>query len=150
MALASKIACFFLLLSGLLRAEGGQNITEIRVTGSQSLSEKQILAVIRSSESEELVPAVVNEDIKRIWRMGRFTDVKVNIEPSGPGVKLVFDVQERALIKEVRFFGNKEVGDGTLKDKVTLKENEKLDQDKLAASVKAIETLYKDKNYYAI
>jgi outer membrane protein insertion porin family len=138
-------ACFAVAAS--LRAE---NLVEIKVRGQQSLSEKQVLAVIRSREGEELDPAVVNEDIKRIWRMGLFTDVKVLAEPVDKGLRLVFEVRERAVVKEIRYFGNKEVSDGSLKDKVTLKEGDTFEPGKVAESVKAIEALYKEKNYYAV
>jgi outer membrane protein insertion porin family len=136
----------FVGLAGLLRAE---KLVEIKVTGQQSLSDKQVLAVIRSREGEDVDPAIVNEDIKRIWRMGLFTDVKVLAEPVSGGVRLTFQVRERPLVKEIRFFGNKEISDGSLKDKVTLKEGESLESGKVAESVKAIEAEYKDKDYYS-
>ncbi len=132
------------------QAAEGAVVSEIHVTGMRSLSEKQILAVIRSREGEPLQPNIVNEDIKRIWRMGLFTDVKVDAKPSASGVTLTFEVVERPVVKELRFHGNKEVGDGSLKDKLTLKPGETYDQGKVAESVKAMEALYKEKNYYAV
>lgn len=136
----------FMSLVGVLRAE---KLVEIKVQGQQSLSEKQVLAVIRSREGEDIDPGIVNEDIKRIWRMGLFTDVKVLISPVPGGVRLTFEVHERSVVQEIRFFGNKEISDSSLKDKVTIKEGETLEPGKLAESMKAIEAEYKDKDYYS-
>jgi outer membrane protein insertion porin family len=149
MAFSKKwLPCFFALISlaGVLHAE---KLVEIRVQGQQSLSEKQVLAVIRSREGEDIDPAIVNEDIKRIWKMGLFADVKVLIDPVAGGVRLTFQVQERSVVKEIRFFGNKEISDGSLMDKVTIKEGETLEPGKLAESMKAIQDEYKDKDYYS-
>src|SRR5258708_3910411 len=146
MGLVSLVVC------GLVEPLHAEKLAEIRVSGQQSLSEKQILAVIRSHDGEDVDSAVVNEDIKRIWRMGLFTDVKVVVEPASgkEGVILTFQVRERAVVKEIRYFGNKEVSDGTIKDKVTIKEGDTFEPGKVAESVKAVEALYKDKDYYAI
>jgi outer membrane protein insertion porin family len=146
-----------LLLLGLLAplrlraaSAADQVVAEIKVQGQQSLSEKQILAVIRQREGEALNQAVLNEDVKRIWTMGLFTDVKVLAEETPKGLSLTFQVLERPLVKEVRFFGNKEVSDGSLKDKTTIKEKDTYDQGKVAESIKAIEALYRDKDYYSV
>ncbi|MES2201027.1 MAG: POTRA domain-containing protein, partial [candidate division FCPU426 bacterium] len=155
MAFLRGIVAFFLVFSASIPVCGAEpspsmKVIEVKVKGQQSLTEKQVLAVIRQRENEFLNLGVVNEDVRRIWGMGLFTDVKVQAEPMAGGVRLVYQVLERPLVKEFRFFGNKEIGDGTLKDKVTLKADETYDQGKVAESVKAIEALYKDKNYYAV
>jgi outer membrane protein insertion porin family len=83
--------------------------------------------------------------------MGLFQDVRLNADPdkSGKGVVLTFEVTERPVIQELRFFGNKEVGDGTLKEKAALEPKSTYDQDKVAAAVRALEDYYKSKNFYA-
>lgn len=142
--------CLLASLAILAAPLAAEKLAEIKVTGQQSLSEKQVLAVIRSREGEDIDPAIVNEDIKRVWRMGLFTDVKVLAENGKDGVILTFQVQERPQVKEIRYFGNKEVSDSSLKDKTAIKEGESFEPGKIAESVKAIEALYKEKNYYAI
>jgi outer membrane protein insertion porin family len=121
----------------------------LTVSGQRSLSGDKILALVRQREAEPMNTAVLNEDLKRIWKLGLFQDVKLQAEPVPGGVALAFKVVERPLIQEVRFFGNKQVGDGALRDKCGLEPKQTLDQDKLAAGVRAIEALYKEKNYYA-
>lgn len=148
MAFSKKWLALVLLLS-LSTVLHAEKLVEIRVQGQQSLSEKQVLAVIRSREGDDIDPGVVNGDLKRIWKMGLFTDVKVLAQPIAGGVRLVFVVQERSIIGDIRFFGNKEISDSTLSDKVTIKVAETLDPGKLAESVKAIEDEYKSKNFYS-
>src|SRR5882757_5747668 len=83
--------------------------------------------------------------------MGLFQDVHMSLvqDPSGKGVIVVLTVSERPVIQEVRFFGNKEISDGTLKDKAGLEAKQTYDQAKVAAAVRAVEDLYKSKDFYA-
>lgn len=126
------------------------SVVSITVTGQRSISAEKILALVRQRQGDPLNTEVLNEDLKRIWKMGLFQDVRLSADPVPGGVTLTFKVSERPVIQEIRFFGNKQVGDGTLRDKCGLKPAETLDQDKLTAGVRAIEALYKEKNYYAV
>lgn len=135
-----------------LPASAGDKVESITVTGQRSVDAEKILAVLRQRVGEPLNPTVANQDVKRLWDMGLFQDVEVDSHPSadGQGVDLEYRVAERPVIQDVRFFGNKDESDGTLKDKSGLDTGQTFDQDKVAAAVRAIEKLYKDKNYYAV
>ena len=137
--------------SPVLPPSAGETVASITVTGARSVGADKVLALVRQRVGELVNPAVVNDDMKRLWKMGLFQDVAVEAQPSadGKGVVLDYRVTERPLIQELRFFGNKEVSDGTLKDKTGLEANQSFDQDKVAAAVRAIEALYKDKDFYA-
>ena len=126
-------------------------VTSLSVTGSTSIDPEAILAVVRQRKGEPLNDSVTNEDIKRIWKLGKFQDVNLETEPGpgGKGVALIFHVIERPSVEDVRFFGNKEISDNTLKDKAGIDLKMPFDQDKVAAAVRAIQTQYKDKNFYA-
>lgn len=131
-------------------SSSGDIVVSLTVTGNRSISGEKVLALVRQPLAAPVNLSVLNEDIKRIWRMGLFQDVSVESQPGKGGVVLNFKVSERPVIQEVRFFGNKEVGDGTLRDKCGLKAGETLDQDKLAMGVREIEKHYKGKYYYAV
>lgn len=132
--------------------EGGEVVVSLTVTGAASVSPESVLAVVRQRKGEVLSDSVVNEDVKRIWKMGKFQDVRVESTPGpgGKGVAVAFHVTEMPSIEDVRFFGNKDVSDGTLSDKCGLAAKQSFDQDKVAAAVRAIQDVYKDKNYYAV
>lgn|GEM_PF-655978 len=133
-------------------AAAGEIVTSLTVTGVRSSSADKILAVVRQRTGEPMNTEVLNEDLKRLWKMGLFQDVNLDAQPdpSGKGLRLDFQVTEKPVIEDVRFFGNKEIGDGTLLDKSALALKQTFDQDKVAAAVRTIEGLYKDKNFYAV
>ncbi len=145
------IALAFVMIGSPVWADdAAEKVVEIQVKGSVSLSAEKVQAVLRQRVGENYNPGVVNDDIKRVWKMGLFSDVRVLAETTPKGLKLVYEVSERPTIQELRFFGNKKVSDSSLKDKANLVVDSTYDQAKLATAVKAIEDLYKEKDYYAI
>jgi outer membrane protein insertion porin family len=130
---------------------GGEIVTSLSVTGAVSVSPEDVLAVVRQRKGEPLNDEVTNDDLKRIWKLGKFQDVSLDTEPGpgGRGVEVIYRVVERPTVQDVRFFGNKQISDGTLKDKAAININDPYDQDKVAAAVRAIQSEYKDKNFYA-
>jgi len=130
----------------------GDTVVGLTVTGAVSIAPDNVLAVVRQRKGEALNKSVVNEDIKRIWKLGKFQDVQAEAlpGPGGKGIVLAFRVTETPLIEDIRFFGNKEVSDSTLKDKTGLDVNQPYNQDKAASAVRALEDIYKDKNFYAV
>ncbi|MGH7443122.1 MAG: outer membrane protein assembly factor BamA [bacterium] len=129
----------------------GDIVVSLSVTGAVSVNPDTILGVVRQRKGEPLSDSVLNQDLKRIWKLGKFQDVRVDTEPGpqGHGIEVFFRVTERPLVEDVRFYGNKNIGDGTLKDKISLPLKQPYDQDKVAAAVRAIQAEYKSKNYYA-
>lgn len=151
LALPWTLAAAGLAPGGLAAGSGPSGtVVSITVTGQRSLEADKVLALVRQRVGDPLNLAVLNEDLKRIWRMGLFQDVSLSSGPAPGGVALAFKVWERPTIQELRFFGNKQVGDGTLREKSGLEPKQTLDQDKLAAAVRAIEAHYKSKHYYAV
>jgi outer membrane protein insertion porin family len=130
---------------------GGEIVLSLSVTGETSMNPETILAVVRQRKGEPLSDSVTNEDLKRIWKLGKFQDVSLQTTPGpgGRGVAVIYHVVERPSIEDVRFFGNKEISDSTLKDKSGINVKDPYDQDKVAAAVRAIQAEYKDKNFYA-
>lgn len=127
----------------------GSKVLEIKFVGNQTLTEKTLMAVVRQKLGESLDPDLVNDDVKRLWAMRVFTDVQASAEPMAGGARLVFELRERAKVKELRFFGNKEISDGSLKEKAGIEPETNYDPAKAAEAAKAMVDLYKDKDYYA-
>lgn len=62
----------------------------------------------------------VQQDIKKLYRIGYFDDVRVEIESFEGGVKLIFIFIEKPTIVSLDFQGNEEYETKDLKDKITI------------------------------
>lgn len=94
----------------------GLTVLDIRIEGRQQLSEAYIRSQIRTAVGEPYADAVVREDIRRLLRTGKFADVYATTRVEEGGVTVIFHVQERPTLVDVRFEGNREVGTDRLRD----------------------------------
>ena len=81
-------------------------IEAIRIVGNARISTQAVFYRIRSTEGEELDLATVSEDVKRLWNLNVFADIKVDIQDGETGKVLTYMLRERPIIKDFRFFGN--------------------------------------------
>ncbi len=92
--------------------------TEIR--GNRKIEKETILAKITSRPGAPLSQESIQDDIRSLYALGYFDDIKVELEPFEGGVNLIFIVVEKPKITGVDFQGNKKIETDTLREKVTL------------------------------
>ena len=116
--------------------------------GPHAVSDSLIRANIRSQEGKEFSPHMVDEDVKNLYATGYFINIRVAEEPvAGGSLKLIYIVQGKPLLTEIKFSGNKKYSDRKLKKKVKSKKNEPLDRRKLFEDAQEIQKMYEKAGY---
>ncbi len=149
---------FFISWTYILNAEETKKstvISDIKINGLVTVPEKEITDIISYSIGMELSKYKTREDIKAIYKTGKFDSIEVYAEEKDGKISLVYDLKEKPKINKVIVKGNKEVGEGDIKGKldddkeeIKLKENEYFDEYKLKRAIINIENMYKEKNFY--
>ncbi len=134
-------------LSSLARAESEQPV-EIRIQGNRRIESAAILNVVKMRVGEPLSGDKTDEDIRAIYKMGHFQDVQALIEQSNKGAVLVYLVQEKPIVREITFEGNKEIANDKLKEALEFRLNSVFSAKDLAKSVVKMKKLYNDDGYY--
>jgi outer membrane protein insertion porin family len=96
-------------------------IRDLVVEGNRRVQEAVILGRIQSRPGSPFSPSQLSEDVRAVFALGFFDDVRTRIEDFEGGVKLTFEVVERPFIRDVEFAGNRRIGSDTLRDKIDLK-----------------------------
>ncbi|KAB2841997.1 outer membrane protein assembly factor BamA, partial [bacterium] len=84
-----------------------------------------------------------------IYKLGLFEDVEVEKVGAAGGVKLVFKVVENGPIDEIVIEGNKKVGEGKIREVLTVKTNQPADNRKLGESKERIKEIYSKEGFSA-
>src|SRR5262245_40049643 len=71
-----------------------QKIARIHFHGNRKVEDEAIRVNLASQVGEPFLAAKLREDVKNIWKMGFFDDVKVDVADAKQGVVLVYDVKE--------------------------------------------------------
>jgi outer membrane protein insertion porin family len=146
--LALLLAVASLVTSPALAQEERPTVREIRVDGLYRVSAESVLRHIMTAVGQPLDPSVVSEDIKRIYRMGFFDDVRVAEKPMDGGVSLLYQVLERPTINEVKYIGNDELDEEDLSKVVDIRRYSILSVPQIQRNIQKMKELYVEEGYY--
>jgi outer membrane protein insertion porin family len=129
-------------------AEAMPVVRVIEVQGNQRIEPDVIFLRIRTREGDRLDRKTIRDDIHTIMETGYFRQVTVEALPAPGGVKIVYRIEERPMIREVRYEGVKELEEDDLIEVVTIQVNTFLNIGALKENVEKIRKLYANEGYY--
>ncbi|MEJ2477365.1 MAG: outer membrane protein assembly factor BamA [Desulfobacterales bacterium] len=127
-----------------------KNILTIRIEGNKRIEADAIRKIIKTAPGDIYSVKNLSDDLKAIYGMGYFDDVRVEAEDEPDGKVVVFQVKEKPTIRYIRFEGNRVFDDKEMKENITLKTGSILNIFQIQNNVQRIEGLYKDKNYHNV
>ncbi len=114
-AFRSLLAVFFLVFTcNTLIAYESNVIVSFEVDGNQLIDDKIILLNIAEKVGDTLSAQAVQDDIARIGEMGYFSYVGAEVKSEGTGKKVIFNVEENAIVGEISIKGCTKVKDEIL------------------------------------
>src|SRR5216117_63912 len=91
-------------------------IEEIRVSGNIRIPKETIKYNLQTREGNQLDRITVRRDIKALYALGLFDDIRVEEEDGKTGKIVTFIVKERKLIRTVKYEGVKSVSSSEITD----------------------------------
>lgn len=125
-------------------------VTSIEVKGNKSISTNTIISKIKTKIGSPYQETVANDDLKRLYLLGYFSDIKIDTEVYQGGWKVIITVTERPIIEKITFVGIMRlttVKEDKLKETLKSKETQYLDYPNLAEDIKTIKKLYEKIGY---
>lgn len=123
-------------------------IKSIDFQGNVRTSSDAISQNISSRVGSPLNRDQIRQDIKSLYKLGQFDDIKVDTKMERDGVHLVYSFSEKPVIAEVGFDGNKKIKSDDLRKDITVKTFSPLDEKDLSESKEKIREAYAKKGYY--
>jgi outer membrane protein insertion porin family len=125
----------------------GETIKEVSVLGNKLVSESITLSKIKTKKGDKFEKETVNEDLKRLYDSGYFSNISVDVEPVTGGVKVSFIVKEKPMFKEVIFIGNKKFKSSKLQKLMKSNIGEVLNESQIKEDIEAIREFYEKKGF---
>ncbi|MCU0598455.1 MAG: outer membrane protein assembly factor BamA [Desulfobacterales bacterium] len=145
--------CFvlaFCLHAGMAFAEIAETVKDVRVTGNERIESDAILRVVQTRQGAPYDPALLSEDLKAIYAMGYFDDIRVSLEREPDGNIVIYDVKEKPTIREINISGNSALDDEKITENIDITSGSILNIFKIQKNIRIIESLYKEKNYHHV
>ncbi len=142
----------FLLFSPIsisaVSAEEGPLVKLIEIQGNMKISTETISSKIGSKVGNVFSKNTVQDDIKKLYGIGYFDDVQVEIDSFEGGVKLIFVFIEKPTITSLDFQGNKEFETKDLKEKITLTSGAIANLSLITDNVQQLIQFYQSEGYW--
>jgi outer membrane protein insertion porin family len=143
------LMCFMMLMitHGFAWASNyeGRVIAEVRYEGLVKNDVAEVRAVINTKKGSNLDLTTIDNDLKALYNLQLFEDISVDVTESESGIVVTFVFVELAVVRAIKFIGNKKVKNRTIKDSILLKEDEVFRENELFIDVENIKTLYEEK-----
>lgn len=139
---------FFLLFPLLLQAE--VRISAIEVIGNQGVEKEAILATVTSRVGMNFSESRIRKDIQALYDMKTFEDIRVEKEPFGNGIRLLYKVVEKTAITTISFSGNKKIKKDKLFESLEIKPYGNVDAASLDRAVQKIQEQYEKEGYHLV
>lgn len=123
-------------------------VNSIEVKGQKRIEEGAVKSKITQKIGEPISNEKISEDIKAIFRMGYFDDVKTEIETLEGGIKLTYVVKEKPTVIRVEFQGNSEIKDDKLKEKATITTGSIADTTLIQDNASKLQLYYEEEGYW--
>ncbi|MDO8746406.1 MAG: outer membrane protein assembly factor BamA, partial [Thermodesulfovibrionales bacterium] len=123
-------------------------VNSMEVRGLKRIEEAAVKSKITQKIGEPLSSEKTTNDIKDIYKMGYFDDVKVEIEPLEGGVRVIYLIKEKPTIISIEFQGNKKHEDSDLKEKITITANSTADTVLIQDNAEKLRAFYEEDGYY--
>lgn len=127
---------------------GDEKIVAIAFQGNETRESASLIPLLKSRVGDDYSAEKANEDLKTIYKIGIYEDVKVEKAKTDNGVTLTYVVAEKPTVREVLVVGNIEIKSDKIKEAIPLKPNGVFSSGLLAMSEKKVKKLYADEGYY--
>ncbi len=125
-----------------------EKVLDVQISGNKRIESEAIKRILKTKAGELYLAKHIRGDVKSVFKMGYFGDVRVNVEKSSDGKTVQFLVEENKTVRHIGVQGNRKIDDEELKGVLGTRSGAILNVNTLRNDVKAIKGLYKEDGYH--
>lgn len=123
-------------------------VAEVVIRGNKRVEEDAIRVRLRTAQGAIYDAGQVARDVRSIFKQGFFRDVQVLIEETPAGLRVIFEVEESPIVREIAVSGNENLDGEKIKEALTLTTGAPLDYPLLRENAERVKALYRSEGYY--
>lgn len=143
----SLISCLVLAEADEPQAPAQRIVTAVEVEGNKNLSEASILSKVRTKQGKTFSQLIASDDLKRLYALGYFDDIKIDLKDVEEGVIVIFRVSEKPIVSEITLSGNKSARTEKLQELVKSKTGEFFNVQQLKQDMRDIQKDYEARGF---
>ena len=148
--------CLSFLLLGMVLdcsrvlAERSFRIGEVNVRGNNRVEVGTILNSVKVKAGMTVSEAMIDEDVRAIYQLGRFRDVVADVSQEGGVSVLTYTVKEYPVVRKVEITGNKKLKKADLETALAVNAPDFLNPQRIEQGIANLRRKYHKEGYYAV
>lgn len=139
------IVAFF--VPALSHAEG-KKVSDVRLKGLSRADKNTVRYYIHARAGEQYNPPVAAEDIRKLYALGFFDDIRLDLSEEPAGMALTYIFKEKPFVREIVLTGLKEVEENAVRPKIKTQKGTFFRQDYIPWDNDRIKQVYRNKGFY--
>jgi outer membrane protein insertion porin family len=123
-------------------------IASIRIQGVNILDPDVVLLRLRMQEGDVFEPEMLNEELRRIFDLGYFDDVRFQVDETPGGREILIIVDEKPLIQNINVQGASKIKEKDVLEALTTRTGSVVNPRLISEDLARIRELYRGKGYY--
>ncbi|MCL2760848.1 MAG: outer membrane protein assembly factor BamA [Desulfuromonadales bacterium] len=144
------IVLLFLLFVTTSAFADDEVVNKIKIDGNKRIETAVIENVLKMKSGEPLSYETIDKDIRAIYNLGYFSDVKVDKSRDGNGIQLTYIVTEKPILMDIKINGNKAIKSEKIEKALTLQVGKVFSPKDIPDNIQKIKQLYIDEGYYLV
>ncbi|MCK4509125.1 MAG: outer membrane protein assembly factor BamA, partial [Desulfuromonadales bacterium] len=124
-------------------------LNDIVIEGTQRVQVVDVLNAMKIKPGQSVTPADIDAAMADVYRMERFSDIASEITVDTGVTVLTLKVEERPLVRNIRFEGNDELTTEKLREVITVRVPDIYDPFEVTKSIEMVKAEYIKEGYYA-
>jgi outer membrane protein insertion porin family len=135
-----------------LQTADPNRIEDVRVAGNRRIPTETIKYNLQTKPNDQFNPNIIRRDIKTLYALGHFDDIRVDEEQGRTGKIITFVVREKKLIRSIKYDGlssvtNSEVLDKLKEKKASISQESPYDPTKIRKAETIIKMMLAEKGH---
>ena len=127
---------------------GQERIAKIEVKGNRRVEKATILATIQTRAGELTSTVKLREDLKALYNLGSFSDVKIDVTDTPEGRVVTFIVAEKPSIGSIIVQGNQKIKTKKILEALDIKPYTIASEAAIKEAMNKVKAIYREKGYY--
>lgn len=137
----------FVSASAVAQDYAGQTVAAVTIDGLERVSEQVVRSKLEVQAGQAFNARAIARDIRRLYDLGFFTQIKADATPAADGVAIAYIVEEKRIISEIRIVGSNRLKDRRIRGVLTMREGDSFIAEAFDEERDAILNLYETRGY---
>lgn len=127
---------------------GQERIAKVEFKGNRRVEKETLMATIQTRPGELTNTVTLRDDLKALYNLGSFTDVKIDVSDTGAGRVVTFILQEKPSISSVIVRGNRKIKTKKIQEVLEIKPYSIASEATIKDAINKVKAMYREKGFY--